>query len=66
MPRGGIGQESLKWFGMRLATVHKMKRDTHIEEPSNPIDSWHRIAARAPLTHGFHASKVYLLIDFEK
>jgi hypothetical protein len=27
-------QESPKWFGMRLATGHKMKTETRIEEPS--------------------------------
>jgi hypothetical protein len=65
MPQGGIGQESPKWFGMRLATGHKMKTETQIEEPSTPLDSWHRISARAPLTPGSHASKVSLFIDFE-
>jgi hypothetical protein len=39
MPRGGIGQESLKWFGMRLATGHKTKTETRIEEPLTPLDS---------------------------
>jgi hypothetical protein len=58
-------QESPKWFGMRLATGHKMKIETQIEEPSTPMDSWDRISSRAPLTHGCHASKVALLIDFE-
>jgi hypothetical protein len=65
MPGGGIGQESLKWFGMRLATRHKMKTETQIEEASNPMDSWDRISARAPFTSRCHASKVSLLIDFE-
>jgi hypothetical protein len=58
-------QESPKWFGMRLATVHKRKTETQIEEPSNPMDSWHRISAREPLTPRCHASEVSLLIDFE-
>jgi hypothetical protein len=58
-------QESPKWFGMRLATGHKMKTETRIEEPSTPMDSWDRISARAPLTPGCHASEVALLIDFE-
>jgi hypothetical protein len=58
-------QESPKWFGMRLATGHKMKTETQIEEPSTPMDSWDRISARAPLTPGCHASEVALLIDFE-
>jgi hypothetical protein len=58
-------QESLKWFGMRLAIGHKMKNKTLIEEPSTPMDSWHRIPAREPLTLRFHASEVSLLIDFE-
>ena len=65
MPEEGIGQESLKWFGMWLATAHKMKTKTQIEELLTPMDSWDRISARAPLTPGFHASKVVLLIDFE-
>jgi hypothetical protein len=50
---------------MRLATGHKMKIETQIEEPSTLMDSWDRISARAPLTPGCHASKVALLIDFE-
>jgi hypothetical protein len=58
-------QESPKWFGMRLATGHKMKTETWIEEPSTLMDYWDRISARPPLTPGFHASKVSLLIDFE-
>jgi hypothetical protein len=39
MPLGAIGKESLKWFGMRLATGHKMKNETKIEELSTPMDS---------------------------
>jgi hypothetical protein len=58
-------QESSKWFGMRLATGHKMKIETRIDEPSTPIDSWDTISARPPITLRFHASKVALLIDFE-
>jgi hypothetical protein len=65
MPRGGIGQESLKWFGMRLAIGHKMKTETHIVEPLTPLDSWHTILARAPITPGSHASEVALFINFE-
>jgi hypothetical protein len=34
-----ICQESPKWFGMRLATGHKTKHETHIEELSTPMDS---------------------------
>jgi hypothetical protein len=58
-------QESLKWFGMRLATGHKMKTETRIEEPSTPMDSWDRISTIEPLSPGCHASKVALLIYFE-
>ena len=58
-------QESLKWFGMRLATGHKMKNETQIEEPSTSMDYWDNISARAPLTFGCHASEVALLIDLE-
>jgi hypothetical protein len=65
MPRGGIDQESLKWFGMRLATGHKMKNETWIEELVTLLDSWHTISARAPLTLGSHASEFSLFIDFE-
>jgi hypothetical protein len=65
MPSGAIGQESPKWFGMRLATGHKMNIETQIEEPSTPMDYWDRISARAPLTPGCHASEVALLIDFD-
>jgi hypothetical protein len=32
-------QESLKWFGMQLATGHKTKTKTEIEEPSSFLDS---------------------------
>ena len=65
MPSGAIGQESLKWFGMRLATGHIMNIETQIEEPLTPMDSWDRISSREPLTHGCHASEVALNIDFE-
>jgi hypothetical protein len=58
-------QESPKWFEMRLATGHKMKTETQIEELSTSMDSWDKIFARAPLTPRFHASKVDLLIDFK-
>jgi hypothetical protein len=59
-------QESLKWFGMQLATGHKINTKSRIEEPSNPIDSLDRISARAHLTPECHTSEVSLLIDFEK
>jgi hypothetical protein len=49
-------QESPKWFGMRLATEHKMKTETQIEEASSLLDSWHRILAISPLTPGSHPS----------
>jgi hypothetical protein len=58
-------QESLKWCGMRLAIEHKMKTKTQIEEPSNPMDSWHMISAREPLTLGSNPSKVAFVIDFD-
>jgi hypothetical protein len=58
-------QESPKWFGIRVATGLKMKTKTQIEEPLTLIDSWDRISARAPLTPGWHASKVALIIDLE-
>jgi hypothetical protein len=58
-------QESPKWFGMRLATGHKTKTETHIEEPSTPMDSWDRIAARAPLTPSSNPSEVVFFIDFD-
>jgi hypothetical protein len=58
-------QDSLKWFGMRLATGHKMKNETQIEESSTPMDSWDRISPREPLTPGCHALEVALLIDLE-
>ena len=59
-------QESQKWFGMRLATGHKMKTETWIEKPSTPMDSWDRISCRTPLTHEFHASEVALIMDLYK
>jgi len=65
MPGGGIGQESPKWFGMRLATGRKIKTETRIEEPSNLMDSWHRILARSPLTPSSNPSKEVFLIDFD-
>jgi hypothetical protein len=65
MPSGAIGQESSKWFGMRLATGHIMNIETQIKEPSTTIDYWDMISSRAPLTHGCHASEVALIIDFE-
>jgi hypothetical protein len=58
-------QESPKWFGMQLATRHKMKTETRIEESSTSMDSLDRISARAPLTPVCHASEVALLVDFE-
>jgi hypothetical protein len=33
-----------------LATGHKMKIETQIEEPSTPMDYWDMILAREPLT----------------
>jgi hypothetical protein len=57
-------QESPKWFGMLLATRHKTKTETWIEEPLTPMDSWDRILAREPLTPRCHASEVaYSLIS---
>jgi hypothetical protein len=38
MPQGGIGQESSKWFGMRLATGNKKKTVSQIEEPLTLMD----------------------------
>jgi hypothetical protein len=58
-------QESPKWFGMQLATGHKTKIKTRIEEPSTLMDSWHMISSREPLTPVCHASEVSLLIDSE-
>ena len=58
-------QESLKWFGMRLATGYKTKNETQIEELSTPMDSWDNISSISPLTHEFHASEVALIIDFD-
>jgi hypothetical protein len=65
MPQGGIVQESPKWFGMHLETVHKMKIETWIEEPLTPLDSWHMISAISPLTLGSHALEGDLFIDFK-
>jgi hypothetical protein len=65
MPLGGIGQESLKWFGTQLENGNKMKIETRIEEPLNSMDYWENISAIPPLTPRFHASEVSLLIDFE-
>jgi hypothetical protein len=65
MPQGGIGQESLKCFEMRLATTHKKKIETRIEQLSTSMDSWDMISSITPLTLGFHASYVSLLIYFE-
>jgi len=48
-----------------IETGHKMKIKTRIEEPLSPLDSWHRISSRGPLTLGCHVSEVALLIDFE-
>jgi hypothetical protein len=64
-PKEELAKSPLKWFGMRLATGHKMKTETQIEEPLTLLDSWHMISARAPLTLGSHASEVSLFIDFE-
>jgi hypothetical protein len=65
MPYVGIGQDSLKWFGMRLATGHRTKTETRIEEPSSLLDSWHRILARSPLTPGSNPLEVVFFIDFD-
>ena len=65
MPRGGIDQDSPKWFGMPLATGHKIKNKTQIRELSTSMDYRDRISARAPLTLGCHASEVALFIDFD-
>jgi hypothetical protein len=58
-------QESMKWFGMRLANGHKKKTETRIEELLTPIDSWHRILAREPLTSGSYPSEVVVFINFD-
>jgi hypothetical protein len=58
-------QDSPKWFGMRLETRHKTKSETWIEEPLTPMDSWHRISAREPLTLGSNPSEVVFFIDFD-
>ena len=50
---------------MPLATGHKKKTETLIKVPSTLMDYWDRVSARAPLTLGFHASEIVLLIDFE-
>ena len=65
MPLGGIDQESLKWFGMQLATGHIMKTKSQIEKPPSPLDSWDWISARAPLTPGSNPSEVVFFIDFD-
>jgi hypothetical protein len=54
-----------KRFGMPLSTGHKMTIETRIKEISSPLDSRHSISAREPLTLGFHALEVALVIDFE-
>ena len=64
MPSRAIGQESPKWFGMRLATGHITNIETRIEESSTLMDSWDRISARALLTLECHASELGLLMDF--
>jgi hypothetical protein len=58
-------QDPPKWFGMRLATGHKMKIETRFEEPLTSMDYSDRILGILPLTLGCHASKFALLIDFE-
>ena len=50
---------------MRLATGHIANIETQIKELSTPMDYWDRISSRAPLTPGFHALEVALIIDFE-
>jgi hypothetical protein len=65
MPQGVTGQESSKWFGIQLATAHKTKTETQIEEPFTSLDSSHMISARAPITPRYHASKIVLFTDFE-
>ena len=39
MHQGGIGQESLKWFGMQLAIGHIKNTESQIEELLTPMDS---------------------------
>ena len=58
-------QESPKWFGMRLATGHKMNIETRIEEPYTSMDYWDMISSIEPLTYGFHASEFAVLNGFE-
>ena len=58
-------QESSKWFGMRLATGHKMKTETRIEEPSSLLDSQRRILSKAPLTPGSNPLEAVFFIDFD-
>jgi hypothetical protein len=65
MPWPGIGQESMKWFGMRLSIGHKSKNDTRFEEQSSLLDSWHRLLARAPVTLGSNPLKVVFFINFD-
>jgi hypothetical protein len=65
MPSRAIGQESPKWFGMRLATGNIMNIKNHIEESSTPMNYLDRISSRAPLTHKCYDSEVSLIIDFE-
>jgi hypothetical protein len=55
-PRNGLGCDlQLKYN----------ENKTQIEEPSSPLDSWHRISARAPLTPGSNPSVSFFFIDFE-
>jgi hypothetical protein len=56
-------QESPKRFGMRLATGHKMKTETWIEEPSILMDSWDMISAREPIKIGNRILMDFSLIE---
>ena len=50
---------------MQLATGHIVNIETRIKELLTPMDYWDMISSREPLTHGYHASEVALIIDFE-
>jgi hypothetical protein len=64
MPSGAIGQESPKWFGMRLATGHITNIETQIEEPSTLMDSWIGFHLEHPSLMGVMPQKLlYSLIS---